>query len=129
MGGCASKPKELDVHRDSVPSEAPASPKKAEAQESVAQESKNEAPLVDVSEPKEEGENTTETKAADVEVVSAEAAEDVTAKPEEEEKPEASPETTEEDKVKVEAVDETQETPKEGQVEANKTEDSDAAPA
>ncbi|GMN44265.1 hypothetical protein TIFTF001_013465 [Ficus carica] len=117
MGGCASKPKESGA------GEAPASPKQVETQESIAQKSQNEAPLVDVSEPKED---------ADVDAVPAEATEDVSAKPEEEEKVEATPETKEEeddDKVKVEAVGETEETPEEGQVEVNKTDGSDAAPA
>ncbi|GAV79168.1 hypothetical protein CFOL_v3_22633 [Cephalotus follicularis] len=75
MGGCASKPKESDLHPDSLPSQAPASPKKAEP-ETIAQENtnggenQNEAPLVDLSEPTEEAkDSSSESKVAHAEPV------------------------------------------------------------
>merc|ERR1711879_917933 len=94
MGGCASKPKESDVMPpEAVPSEAPVSPKNAETEaeikadaEAAADESKeqknnggekqNEAPLVDLSEPKQEcGEAASdEPKPAVIEPVSADSA-------------------------------------------------------
>ncbi|XP_075650779.1 uncharacterized protein LOC142621344 [Castanea sativa] len=59
MGGCAGKPKRSDVHKESIPTEDPAQANKAEG-EAIPQESQNggesqkEAPLVDLSNPKEE---------------------------------------------------------------------------
>ncbi|KAK9291496.1 hypothetical protein L1049_019444 [Liquidambar formosana] len=73
MGGCAGKPKDSEISPESLPTEAPASPKKVEA-EAVAQEkydggeTHEEEPLVDLSEPKHEG-GEPETKTAPAEVV------------------------------------------------------------
>ncbi|KAI3417858.1 uncharacterized protein J3R85_014125 [Psidium guajava] len=76
MGGCASKPKEIDG--TVPPVEAPASPVKVDAQ-TVPQENENgnetqqEAPLVDLSEPKpESGDDTVEANSAEPQTVTAE---------------------------------------------------------
>ena len=83
------------------------------------QESQNEAPLVDVSEPKEEGEKPAEPEADDAEAVPEEVAEKVTAEAEED-KAEG---TVQDGEAKV-----VEEAPKEeGKVEERKTEGSQAA--
>uniref|UniRef100_A0A5B7A9M8 Putative serine/threonine-protein kinase kinX n=1 Tax=Davidia involucrata TaxID=16924 RepID=A0A5B7A9M8_DAVIN len=110
MGGCASKPTDLDSGKEPLPREAPDTPKKAnEAETTLPQENnsggeiKKEEPLVDLSEPAQEAPKSevpsSESKTAEeAEAVSGESK--VTAKP------------TEEDKV-VEAANETKEPIKE----------------
>ncbi|KAJ9679872.1 hypothetical protein PVL29_021702 [Vitis rotundifolia] len=107
MGGCASKPKDMDAPPQSLPSEAPSSPDNANGETThVVQEEKNnggeireEEPLVDLSEPKPNQEAPTiETKAVETEVLVSELVEDATVdKPVEEKKVEtAEPEHKEE---------------------------------
>ncbi|KAI3471282.1 hypothetical protein Pfo_027945 [Paulownia fortunei] len=84
MGGCATKPKDLDTEKAPAPVEAPAPPAEALAAieaETVAQETKDggetkEQPLVDVSEQVPEAKNeevtTTEVKPASEQAVPAE---------------------------------------------------------
>ncbi|KAJ7965203.1 MOG interacting and ectopic P-granules protein 1-like [Quillaja saponaria] len=121
MGGCAGKPREVDIDEDERPVEAPATPKQAEG-ETVAQkekenneggesEKKEEAPLVDLSDTKEEAKAEPSFEAIPV---STEPAATESEKPKEE-TVEAKPEET-----KVEAVEETPEVQqaKEDEVEA-----------
>uniref|UniRef100_A0A2N9HQH8 Uncharacterized protein n=1 Tax=Fagus sylvatica TaxID=28930 RepID=A0A2N9HQH8_FAGSY len=113
MGGCASKPKESDIQKELLPNDDSAISQKAEG-ETVAQESKNggenqsEAPLVDLSESKEETKEegkdlSSEPKTAEAAPVSVEAGEEIAKATED--KVEAPAKTTEE---KVEAGNETQ---------------------
>ncbi|XP_050253975.1 uncharacterized protein LOC126700039 [Quercus robur] len=122
MGGCAGKPKHSDVHKESIPTEDPAHANKAEG-EAIPQESQNggesqkEAPLVDLSNPKEEEtkEKASEPKTDEAVPVSVEAGKE-TAKTTEGKVEVPAANNSEEKKVK--AGDETKK-PVEGQAEAN----------